>query len=181
MVNKMRKTGKKGKVTQAVLLILLFMAVAIAGYSGFRLWKYYHEYLEDQELYEDLRDEILQTPELETDTESVSELDTRKKYHKTSESEIPFDVDWDELKDINEDIIGWVYFTGLPQISYPVFSLRPDIGRRLKTCRFDLAVKKKSREKLCPIRTHAAKKVIKEGVCNEYLHSWDQRKRYKVT
>ena len=65
MVNKMRKTGKKGKVTQAVLLILLFMAVAIAGYSGFRLWKYYHEYLEDQELYEDLRDEILQTPELD--------------------------------------------------------------------------------------------------------------------
>ena len=64
---------------------------------------------------------------------------------------------------------------------YPVFSLRPDIGRRLKTCRFDLAVKKKSREKLCPIRTRAAKKVIKEGVCNEYLHSWDQRKRYKVT
>ena len=112
MVNEMRKTGKKGKVTQAVLLVLLFMAVAVAGYSGFRLWKYYHEYLEDQELYEDLRDEILQTPELETDTESVSELDTRKKYHKTSESEIPFDVDWDELKDINEDIIGWVYFTG---------------------------------------------------------------------
>lgn len=35
---------------------------------------------------------------------------------------------------------------------------------------------KKSREKLCPIRTRAAKKVIKEGVCNEYLHSWDQRK-----
>ena len=78
MVNKMRKTGKKGKVTQAVLLILLFMAVAIAGYSGFRLWKYYHEYLEDQELYEDLRDEILQTPELETDTESVSESDTER-------------------------------------------------------------------------------------------------------
>lgn len=124
MVNEMRKTGKKGKVTQAVLLVLLLMAVAVAGYSGFRLWKYYHEYLEDQELYEDLRDEILQTPELETDTESVSELDTRKKYHKTSESEIPFDVDWDELKDINEDIIGWVYFTGLPQISYPVLQAK---------------------------------------------------------
>ena len=124
MVNEMRKTGKKGKVTQAVLLVLLLMAVAVAGYSGFRLWKYYHEYLDDQKLYEDLRDEILQTPELETDTESVSELDTRKKYHKTSESEIPFDVDWDELKDINEDIIGWVYFTGVPQISYPVLQAK---------------------------------------------------------
>lgn len=106
------------------MLVLLLMAVAVAGYSGFRLWKYYHEYLEDQELYENLRDEILQTPELETDTESVFELDTRKKHHKTSESEIPFDVDWDVLKDINEDIIGWVYFTGLPQISYPVLQAK---------------------------------------------------------
>ena len=51
-------------------------------------------------------------------------MDTRKKYHKTSESEIPFDVDWDKLKDINEDIIGWVYFTGLPQISYPVLQAK---------------------------------------------------------
>lgn len=116
--------GKKGKVTQAVLLVLLLMAIAVAGYSGFRLWKYYHEYLEDRELYEDLRDEILQTPKLETDTESVFELDTRKKHHKTSESEIPFDVDWDVLKDINEDIIGWVYFTGVPQISYPVLQAK---------------------------------------------------------
>ena len=116
--------GKKGKVTQAVLLVLVLMAIAVAGYSGFRLWKYYHEYLEDRELYEDLRDEILQTPELETDTESVFELDTRKKHHKTSESEIPFDVDWDVLKDINEDIIGWVYFTGVPQISYPVLQAK---------------------------------------------------------
>lgn len=116
----MRKTGKKGKTMQAVLLVLLLFALVVAGYSGFYLWKYYHEYLEDRELYEDLRDEILQTPELETDTESVSVSDTRKKRHKTSESEIPFDVDWDELKDINEDIIGWVYFTGLPQISYPI-------------------------------------------------------------
>ena len=82
-----------------------------------------------------------------------------------------------------KDFVGFAYYQ--PQddikIPYALFSLRPDIGRRLKTCRFDLAVKKKSREKLCPIRTRAAKKVIKEGVCNEYLHSWDQRKRYKVT
>ena len=120
----MRKTGKKGKTMQAVLLVLLLFALVVAGYSGFYLWKYYHEYLEDRDLYEDLRDEILQTPELETDTESVSVSDTRKKRHKTSESEIPFDVDWDELKDINEDIIGWVYFTGLPQISYPVLQAK---------------------------------------------------------
>ena len=43
----------------------------------------------------------------------------RKKRKRISKS-APISVDWDELKKINEDIIGWVYFTGLPQISYPV-------------------------------------------------------------
>ena len=32
----------------------------------------------------------------------------------------PITIDWEALKNINEDIIGWVYFTGLPQISYPI-------------------------------------------------------------
>lgn len=147
---------------QAVLLVLLLFALVVAGYSGFYLWKYYHEYLEDRELYEDLRDEILQTPELETDTESVSVSDTRKKRHKTSESEIPFDVDWDELKDINEDIIGWVYFTGLPQISYPVFIFHTEIGWKMKTRSFDRKAVKKVSPESCPIRTRGAKKGNKE-------------------
>ena len=43
----------------------------------------------------------------------------RKKLKRTLKN-VPISVDWDELKKINEDIIGWVYFTGLPQISYPV-------------------------------------------------------------
>ena len=45
-----------------------------------------------------------------------------KKRKRISKS-APISVDWDELKKINEDIIGWVYFTGLPQISYPVLQL----------------------------------------------------------
>ena len=43
----------------------------------------------------------------------------RKKLKRTSKT-VPISVDRDELKEINKDIIGWVYFTGLPQISYPV-------------------------------------------------------------
>ena len=54
---------------------------------------------------------------------SMNRITHRKKYRKRKKrisKSAPISVDWDELKKINEDIIGWVYFTGLPQISYPV-------------------------------------------------------------
>lgn len=106
-----------------ILLFLLLIAMTVAGYSGFKLWKYYHAYLEDRQLYKELRDTILQTIEDDSESESkesepVSTL--KKQRRRNKEKEPPFEIDWEELKGINEDIIGWVYFTGLPQISYPI-------------------------------------------------------------
>lgn len=105
------------------LIVMLFLAMTATGYFSFRLWCYYQEYQDDQKLYGDLREAVLQTTEesgqseLSTE-ESVSESDAKRKPTKKAES--PFAVDWTALKEINEDIIGWVYFTGLPQISYPI-------------------------------------------------------------
>ena len=116
---------KKRKCKSVLLIMLLFLAIIAAGYFGFRLWKYYQEYQDDQKLYGDLREAVLQTmdeseqPELSTE-ESVSESDTKRKQTKKKKDKTPFEVDWTALKEINEDIIGWVYFTGLPQISYPI-------------------------------------------------------------
>ena len=116
---------KKRKCKSALLIMLLFLAIIAAGYFGFRLWKYYQEYQDDQKLYGDLREAVLQTTDepdhSESSTEkSVSESDTKRKQTKKKKDEPPFDVDWAALKEINRDIIGWVYFTGLPQISYPI-------------------------------------------------------------
>ena len=69
--------------------------------------------------------QLLESSELEdferqSEPASVSESDTKRKQTKKKKEESPFEVDWAALKEINEDIIGWVYFTGLPQISYPI-------------------------------------------------------------
>ncbi len=118
--------GKKKKSHILLgLLVVLLVALGTAGYFGFRLWKYYQEYQDDQKLYGDLREAVLQTtdesdqPERSTE-ESMSETDTKRKQTKKEKDESPFNVDWAALKEINRDIIGWVYFTGLPQISYPI-------------------------------------------------------------
>lgn len=113
----------KKNIWMKILLLLLLIAMTVAGYSGFKLWKYYHAYLEDRQAYKELRDTILQTTEEDSESESkeseaVSKI--KRQRRKKTEDEPPFEIDWEELKGINEDIIAWVYFTGLPQISYPI-------------------------------------------------------------
>ena len=36
------------------------------------------------------------------------------------DAEPPFEVDWDEMRAINEDIIGYLYIDGMTNISYPI-------------------------------------------------------------
>ena len=126
---------KKIRISTVLLLVLLFVLLCAAAGAGWKLYRYYADYLKDRDLYSDLRKEVIkpeETEEKETEaeetTKAYSETEEylengvkkyRKKLKRTSKT-VPISVDWNELKKINKDIIGWVYFTGLPQISYPV-------------------------------------------------------------
>ena len=115
-----------------LLLVLLFVLFCVVAWAGWKLYRYYADYSKDRDLYSDLRDEVIKSEEKENEAEETTKdyLETEeyldngtKKYRKRKKrisKSAPISVDWDELKKINEDIIGWVYFTGLPQISYPV-------------------------------------------------------------
>ncbi len=119
------KMNRKKEKT-VFLNVLLFLATIAAGYFGYCLWQYYQEYRNDRKSYEDLREAVLQTSdgiELLTEEsmfESDTKTDIKRQQIKRETKESLFEVNWAELKKINEDIIGWVYFTGLPQISYPI-------------------------------------------------------------
>ena len=125
ILNNEVEKSPQNKRMPIILMILLSMAIIAVGYFGFRLWRYYQDYQEDQKLYGDLREAVLQItdeseqPEPSTEI-AVLESDTKRNQIKMKKEEQPFDVDWVALKEVNEDIIGWVYFTGLSQISYPI-------------------------------------------------------------
>ena len=125
ILNNEVEKSPQNKRMPIILMILLSMAIIAAGYFGFRLWRYYQDYQEDQKLYGDLREAVLQItdeseqPEPSTEI-AVLESDTKRNQIKMKKEEQPFDVDWVALKEVSEDIIGWVYFTGLSQISYPI-------------------------------------------------------------
>ena len=121
---------KKIRISTVLLLVLLFVLLCVVAGAGWKLYRYYADYLKDRDLYSDLRKEVIKPEETEAEETTKAYLETeeylengvkkyRKKLKRTSKT-VPISVDWNELKKINKDIIGWVYFTGLPQISYPV-------------------------------------------------------------
>lgn len=130
---------KKNPFASFLLWALLAVFLAAAAYFGRKLYGYYDEYSKDRELYQDTRDAYVKTAAeseeagdeygTEEETEEVTEeylengiIRRRKVVRRVKKRNVqaPLTVDWEALKKINGDIIGWVYFTGLPQISYPV-------------------------------------------------------------
>ena len=129
----MRKQRKTNPVVTILLVVLLLILIGIAAVSGLKLYRYYADYSKDRDLYQDLRDDVVDESE-ETEAEQATKEETeeeteeyrengilhyRKKLRKRS-PKVPVKINWEKLKKINEDIIGWVYFTGLPKISYPI-------------------------------------------------------------
>ena len=128
LLNNEVEKSPSNKCMPIILMILLSMAIIAAGYFGFRLWRYYQDYQDDQKLYGDLREAVLQindepelsTEEIQSTEKLMSESSVKKQRIKKKKDQLSFEVNWEEMEEINKDIIGWVYFTGLPQISYPI-------------------------------------------------------------
>ena len=111
-----------GKVTKSVRLLLSLLLAATFLYSAYKLLDYY---VDSQESV-DLNEQIIE--------QSISSISTSVSNNEDSESEIvvadeteppmpvetsPISVDFDTLKEANDDVIGWLYCEDTP-INYPV-------------------------------------------------------------
>ena len=104
-----------------VRTIILIAAFAVLIYSGYQLYTIFHGYAAADNEYEDIQKEFTRpvakpegltpTPEPESGTE---EGPTRL----IEDAEPPLEVDWDELKSVNPDIVGWIYVDAQSGISY---------------------------------------------------------------
>ena len=106
-----------------VRTIILIAAFAVLIYSGYQLFTIFHGYAAADNEYEDIQKEFTRpvvkpegpTPEPEA-VESPEEGSTRL----IEDAEPPLEVDWDELKSVNSDIVGWIYVEAQSGISYPI-------------------------------------------------------------
>ena len=87
MAKKKRKLTKFGRILSDIVIVVCLI---IAGFSGWNLYKEWHEYQESKETYEKL------TPSVVIENPDTNEVDTAPLF------------DWEKLKGINGDFVGWI-------------------------------------------------------------------------
>lgn len=94
---------RRGKKKQSIMTTLvLAVAVCVFLFSAFQLYKIFSGYKEGDDEYKDLKKRVI--------TEN-----------KNAENEAErFEVDFEELRKINPDVIGWIRFEEPSIINYPV-------------------------------------------------------------
>ena len=93
--------------------ILIIVFSAIIAFSGYRLWKIFHEYHVGEKQYEQTADNYVRPKEPD------QKKDPDHTLADNGPQECPITVDFDGLLAENSDVVGWIYSEGT-QINYPV-------------------------------------------------------------
>ncbi len=101
---------KKKKKSDVLLTIALIAAIAVFCYAAFNLYHIYTEYKKGTDEYNQI--EAMAVTGRDADSTEVAGPNAQLKP--------PIEVDFDKLKSVNEDVVGWIYVDALPDISYPI-------------------------------------------------------------
>lgn len=101
---------KKKKESDVLLTIALIVAIAVFCYAAFNLYHIYTEYKKGTDEYNQI--EEMAVTERDADSGEAAGPNAQLKP--------PIEVDFDKLKSVNEDVVGWIYVDALPDISYPI-------------------------------------------------------------
>ena len=93
-----------------LLTIALIAAIAVFCYAAFNLYHIYTEYRKGTDEYNQI--EEMAVTERDADSAEVA--------GPSAQIKPPIEVDFDKLKSVNEDVVGWIYVDALPDISYPI-------------------------------------------------------------
>lgn len=110
-----RRRGRGGGAVLIVLIVVLLLGMAFAGWQ---LTSIFRNYKRDRSAYEDIASHAIQ-PIAEQEEEPEEQPETSSDGNGGFVSEIPLSVDWEYLRSINSDIVGWLYCPDTV-INYPV-------------------------------------------------------------
>ena len=102
-----RKKKKKGDL---LLTLALIAAIAVFCFAAYNLFHIYTEYKKGTDEYNHI-EQMAVTDRAPEDEELVDAVSGPKP---------PISVDFDTLKSVNPDVVGWIYIEALDNINYPV-------------------------------------------------------------
>lgn len=107
---KTNKPPKKKKKGDLLLTLALIVAIGVFCFAAYNLFHIYTEYKKGTDEYNQI--EQMAVTDRDPESEEAAEPDAGPKP--------PITVDFDKLRSINTDVIGWIYVEALDNINYPV-------------------------------------------------------------
>ena len=112
-----KKPKKKKKAGDVFLTIVLIAAICVFCYAAYNLYHIYTEYKKGSDEYNAIAQ--MAVTERDPDQDSTSESEEAAGPDGPA-LKAPLDIDFDSLRSINTDVIGWIYVEALDGVSYPV-------------------------------------------------------------
>lgn len=108
-----KKTGKKNKAGDILLTLVLVAAICVFVYAAYNLYHIYTEYKKGTDEYNQIAQMAVTERNPDAPEEGVDMVEGER-------LKVPMDIDFESLKSVNEDVIGWIYVEALPDINYPI-------------------------------------------------------------
>lgn len=99
---------------KTITVFIICLLVGVLAFASYMIIKTVCEYDKAAEIYEDLRNEFVETKPAEEDTTPNETTEDSEPIEAA-----PISVDFSSLLEQNEDIVGWIYCPDTP-INYPV-------------------------------------------------------------
>ncbi len=127
-----QKGKKKNRAGEAARLLVMAAALIVLLYSAYRLFDIWHGYHAAGKEYEQLANDFTKpgegeaSPAEDRSEESTGNETDESTAETSGENRLiedavpPLTVDWEALRAVNSDIIGWIYVDAQPSVSYPV-------------------------------------------------------------
>lgn len=113
-----QKNKKKRTFGDILLTLILVIAIGVFVFAAYNLYHIYTEYKKGTDEYN--RIEQMAVTQRDPDAEEQQEQD-REREGVDMQPEPPIEVDFESLRNVNTDVIGWIYVNALSDIiNYPV-------------------------------------------------------------
>lgn len=112
-----KKRKERRRVSDILSYLVLVVAVIVFFYAAFQLFCIFREYKKGSDEYKALREYVQVVDQEEEGKEKTGSEDP---VSANEFPQCPISVDFASLKNINADIVGWLYIEAVPSISYPL-------------------------------------------------------------